>query len=229
MFKQIEFARSYKIDQQGNLVGLRGGMNPTPMECGYLRVKLICDDGVRRAFLVHRLVALTYIPKVEGKNYVNHKNGIKTDNRVENLEWCTSTENQIHAYETGLKRMPKGEINGRNLLPEQTVISIYYELLNGARVVDTAKKYGVARSTIASIKKRQNWQYLLGSLPEIPHKSKRKNLSEATVKWICSQLELGVGLNEIMKQCTNKNFSYDALLDIKRRKNFKHIVKDYVW
>jgi hypothetical protein len=55
-------------------------------------------------YLIHRLVALAFIPNPDSKAEVNHINGVTTDNRVENLEWCSRSENEIHAHKTGLKK-----------------------------------------------------------------------------------------------------------------------------
>lgn len=70
---------------------------------GYHCVNL-CKDWKSKNFQVSRLVALTFIPNKENKTDVNHKNGIKADNSIENLEWCTKSENILHAFKTGLKR-----------------------------------------------------------------------------------------------------------------------------
>ena len=81
---------------------------------GYLSVHL-CKSGKVKTLLVHRLVALKYIPNPNRKLEVNHINGIKTDNSIENIEWATKKENHAHAVKTGLKA--KGSDNGGAKLP----------------------------------------------------------------------------------------------------------------
>lgn len=67
---------------------------------GYLRVDI--DD---KTYAIHRLIGLTFLPIIEGKDQINHKDGIKTNNAITNLEWCSNQENVVHAFEV-LKRKP---------------------------------------------------------------------------------------------------------------------------
>jgi hypothetical protein len=79
-----------------------------PNEAGYLLVSLGSTRSEQKSRLVHRLVALVFLDNPEDKPYVNHKNGIKSDPTLGNLEWSTASENSIHAHETGLQKNAEG-------------------------------------------------------------------------------------------------------------------------
>lgn len=82
---------------------------------GYIQYSLY-KNGQQKLALVHILVAQSFIKNPESKPQVNHKNGIRTDNSVENLEWCTPSENLRHAYDVlGIKT-----ITTRNFLVQNT-------------------------------------------------------------------------------------------------------------
>lgn len=74
-------------------------------------------DNKRTVKMIHRLVAEAFIPNPEGKPQVNHKDGNRYNNTVDNLEWCTSSENNLHAYKTGLTKPKRAKpIIGINVI-----------------------------------------------------------------------------------------------------------------
>jgi hypothetical protein len=77
----------------------------------YLSIRLTNLEGISKVFKVHRLVAEAFIPNPENKPQINHIDGDTTNNKVSNLEWCTNSENQLHAYRTGLKFGMSGKDN----------------------------------------------------------------------------------------------------------------------
>ena len=121
---------------------------------GYFRVQIA---GKTR--LVHRLMAVAFIQKPHGKNFVNHKDGNKQNNNAWNLEWVTRSENMKHAYSHGLKSS-YGTKNSRCKLSEEDVAFIRkhyipYDMNFGAKAL--GKRFGVAHQTIAAVAHRQNW------------------------------------------------------------------------
>lgn len=126
---------------------------------GYSYLEL-CLDSVRKKYLVHRLVAIAFIDNPQNKPQVNHKNGVKTDNIVSNLEWNTRSENQQHAIDNGLRKPSRGEINGQCKLREEQVIEIIDKTKNNYSTGWLAKKYNVSPSTISDIKAKRSWKHL---------------------------------------------------------------------
>ena len=98
--KKIEADGCYYVDKYG-LVYNHLGERLTQTKCadGYLSVGI---DGSRN--YVHRLVAKYFIPNPNNLPCVNHKDGNKQNNRVDNLEWCTHSENTLHSFRTGLQK-----------------------------------------------------------------------------------------------------------------------------
>lgn len=96
--KDSTFDEKYHIDTLGNLVNLKTGklLKFRKDKDGYL----VCNlriNGKRVTRSQHRLLAIKYLPNPDNKTQVNHKNGIKHDNRLQNLEWSTSSENMLHS------------------------------------------------------------------------------------------------------------------------------------
>ena len=126
---------------------------------GYLRV----SSRIHGVMLVHRLVALTWIQNPDALPVINHIDGNKENNRIENLEWCTQSYNMKHAHRNGLAKgmvLLKGDKSIAAKLTERKVANIKFRLLHGDRAVDLAKEYGVNKNTIAELKAGRSWSHV---------------------------------------------------------------------
>ena len=104
-WRDISESKGYKISNQGTVLSKRNGKPMTPRVCraGYFSIGLfICGKKTTRT--IHRLVAQEFIPNPENKPCVNHIDANKLNNNVDNLEWCTYLENNIHARKFGLQQ-----------------------------------------------------------------------------------------------------------------------------
>lgn len=122
---------------------------------GYVRTQIA---GKTR--LVHRIVAMAFLPIVDGKDFVNHIDGKKENNAVENLEWCTRSENQRHAYAYNLMSAD-GEKNSNAKLSTEDVNYIRTHYIKGDKTFGAkalAKKYGVTHQAICAVVYFQNWR-----------------------------------------------------------------------
>lgn len=159
IWKDIEGYESlYQISNKGNIRSFKNKkiktLNPSIMKCGYFRIAL-SDD--RKKFLVHRLVAIAFIPNLENKPCVNHIDGDKTNNNDWNLEWNTHSENTQHAYDINLMFDKKGSNHPLSKLNEKQVLEIRNSVLTYYKLGEI---YGVSFSTIGNIKNRATWKHI---------------------------------------------------------------------
>ena len=127
---------------------------------GYLKVRLQkgAKDVTRR---VHTLVAQAFIPNPNCYNTVNHKDGDKTNNNVENLEWADRSQQMIHAYKNGLKKPIKGSKNSQAKLTDDDVryIRSHYKYRSTEfGTVALSKKFNVSNSVIGLVTRGLSYQ-----------------------------------------------------------------------
>jgi hypothetical protein len=126
---------------------------------GYCGVTLH-ENGKSRTYLLSRLVAKYFIPNPNNLPEVNHKDGIKNNNRSYNLEWCTGSYNQKHAYTVGLKSAI-GSNNGQSKLTEKDVLNIKLLLLrNEMSQREIAIKFEISDTVISQIKSGAKWKHI---------------------------------------------------------------------
>lgn len=125
---------------------------------GYEIVR-IGGDGVFKNVSVHRLVAIAFIPNPENKPQVNHKNGVKNDNQVDNLEWVTQKENGEHANHV-IKTYKKGEAHFKSKITEDDARDIRALDFYGATYLAIGAVYDLSKSAVSHIVSRRSWKHI---------------------------------------------------------------------
>lgn len=155
--KQIGRTKYY-ITNDGNVINIKNGKKLRPQNNGngYLKITLTIE-GIQIQRYIHRLVAELYVPNPNNKKQINHINGNKQDNRFSNLEWCTNSENQIHAHLLGLKKhgneLWNGKFSGNDLdkIRKMDLLGIKRYLI--------AREMGCSKSTISDILNGKRYKY----------------------------------------------------------------------
>ena len=167
----------YEVSNFGRVMSLnynktkkRGLMVGFTTNRKYKRI-LLSKKGVHQKHSVHRLVLEAFVVNDENKPYVNHLDGNPSNNHIDNLEWCTESENNLHAYRVGLM-CAKGENNGQSKLTERDVLNIRAEKSTHREIGD---KYGVSTATITLIKRGKLWGHIGGKITIERVLSKRLN------------------------------------------------------
>lgn len=154
----VGFEKKYLVSDLGRIKSFNKG-NILILKQSRLTKQYCGVSLVYKTQKVHRLVAIAFIPNIENKPQVNHKNGIKQDNRLNNLEWATNSENQIHAFKNKMQNNRQGILHNLCKLTEKQVLEI--RAINHKESYNSiGKRYGVNKSTISAIINRTNWKHI---------------------------------------------------------------------
>lgn len=156
-----EYDGIYKISNYGNIISLAKNQNKlmkiNNVKNGYSQIVLY-KNGIKKTHLVHRLVMYTFIGYSELE--VNHINGDKYNNRLENLEYCNRSQNAKHAYEIGLQKPLRGDKVITSKLKEHDIIEIFKLRHSGFSHQFIADKLNVSRKCISKILNRKSWTHI---------------------------------------------------------------------
>ena len=158
--KPIPFFEKYIVTKSGDVFNSKTGktLKPATVAKGYYSLTLSNKSKHRREY-VHRLVGQAFVPNPNNKPFINHKNGIKTDNRAENLEWVTPKENINHAYKIGLCPTKMKALQGAKL-SEEEVFKIRKLLQENFEPKNISEMYHVHLFTIHNIRDRKTWKHI---------------------------------------------------------------------
>lgn len=170
----IGFEGLYEVSNSGKIKSLeRFDTKKRPIKERILKTRAnyqgyeylgLCKNGIKKSYTVHRIVLRAFVTNLQNLPTINHKNGIKSDNRVENLEWLSVKDNINHALNTGLRK--RGEFiglkNSQAKLTELEVFQIRALAEEGnLRQWQIAKKFNISQGHVSDILNKKRRTYIL--------------------------------------------------------------------
>lgn len=222
--KTIEKAKNYYITRRGEVKNKTG--HSLSLRCnrdGYVYAELY-ENNRSTAYTVHRMVAIAFIPNPEDKPCVNHIDGDKTNNGVENLEWVTYSENNFHAFATGLSKPQIGEDNPAAKYTEEQVHDICDLMQKGYRNIDIVEELSVGINVVKNIRRGSSWLYISEQY-KIPKRSQA--VSEDAARWVCRKIEEGYRNTDIVGMSRNPRIRKHIVSQIKTGKMHPNVSKDF--
>lgn len=154
-WKTVNEHPNYEVSDLGRVRNkkTRHVLSPAPHSHGYRTIQL----GRGNRYYVHHLVLEAFVCQRTKSQEVNHRNGVKSDNRLVNLEYLTASDNQLHAVKTGLKKHGAKAFKAK--LEEWQVMVAALDVASGDSYSVVARKFDVSPATIRDIWKRRTWKH----------------------------------------------------------------------
>lgn len=195
----------------------------------YYYAVAIFINGKQKHCRVHRLVAQAFIPNPNNKPYVNHKNGDRGDNRVENLEWCTPSENTQHAVNTGLLT-PRNERSVVQYSLDGQLIKIFDSITQAAQETNS-----LTEKIIMCCQKERlthngyQWRYINDAQKNLPPQQEPKTKPRKVAQIDPITNETIAVYNSITQAAKAVNGSSGAICNIINKRTQTHTHKGYFW
>lgn len=208
----------YTVSNKGRVYNTRNKkyLRLTPNKKGYIRVSIYLPDGRIKRMSVHVMVAETFIGEKSSSEYqVDHIDGDKANNNVDNLEWVTPSENICRAYNLGLKTAVKGSDNPVSTYTEEQIHTACKLAQEGYSIPKISKKVNIPKSYLYGILRGDHWHHIVSQY-DLSNINKIEHVSQEIKNEIGVMLEMGFKKSIIINILNNK---YNG--------NFKNIVYQY--
>lgn len=220
MWKTYKNTR-YRVSDSGEVFSSISNKILKPIDDGngYLAVSLYID-GMSEKYKIHRLVAEVFIENTSNLLTVNHKDGNKLNNNVDNLEWMSQGDNTKHAWTSGL--MLKGEQTPIAKLTDESVEKVIELFYAGMTNQQIGEMFGVARGTISKIRDRKTWRHIRPDVLVFPStlgNTAGYKLSIDDVKEIRDLFSKGVSIQDLSKIYKVHNGTINSIVNYKTYKN----------